>query len=105
MGVRERESYQTMAHAKQTRRVTPASSKTLMNILETLPGALFVVEDADTVVYTNAIAQAMSGALPEACIGNSFWRGASLQVTTTLYQAVRPTRQTLEPTEVEHCSP
>src|SRR5258708_26137244 len=105
MGVRERESYQTMAHAKQTRRVTPASSKTLMNILETLPGALFVVDDADAIVYANASAQAMTGALPEAFLGNSFWRGAPHLVTTALYQAVRTTRQTREPTEVEYCSP
>src|SRR5258708_4961919 len=56
-GVRERESYHHMASTKQTRRVTRRRSDTLLHILETLPGAVFVVDDADTIVYANASAQ------------------------------------------------
>src|SRR5260370_41994810 len=47
MGTRERERYHRMSNAKQTRRVTPASSETLLHILETLPGALLVVDDTE----------------------------------------------------------
>src|SRR5258708_15207743 len=94
-----------MSNAKQTWRATPASSDTLMNILETLPGALFVVDDTETIVYANASAQAMTGAPPEAFVGNSFWRCAPQLVSPSLYQAVLKTRQTREPTEVEYRSP
>src|SRR5258708_22298182 len=94
-----------MSNAKQTWRATPASSDTLMNILETLPGALFVVDDTETIVYANASAQAMTGAPPEAFVGNSFWRCAPQLVSPSLYQAVLKARQTREPTEVEYRSP
>src|SRR5258708_35768469 len=105
MGVHERDSYRTMSHTKQTSRVTPASSETLIRIFETLPDALFVVDDADTIVYANARAQAMPGATPEELRGNPFWRSAPHLVSTALYQAVLTTRQTQEPTEVEYASP
>src|SRR5258708_19686714 len=74
-------------------------------MLETLPGALFVVDDSDTIVYANASAQAMLGATPEAFVGNSFWRCAPHLVSTALYQAVRTTRETQERTAVEYVSP
>src|SRR5258708_17509535 len=45
-GVRERDRYHHMSNAKQTRRVTPASRDTLLHMLETLPDAFFVVDDA-----------------------------------------------------------
>src|SRR5258706_6416804 len=94
MGVRERESYRTMSHSKQTSRVTPASSETLIRMLETLPDALFVVDDADTIVYANARAQAMLGATREELCGKSLWRCAPQLVSTSLYQAVQQPRQT-----------
>src|SRR5258708_1004563 len=94
-----------MSNAKQTKRVTPASSETLLTMLETLPGALFVVDDADTIVYANASAQTLTGAPPQDCLGNPFWRCAVQLVSTALYQAVRKTRQSREPTEVEYRSP
>ena len=105
MGVHERDSYRTMSHTKQTSRITPASSETLVRILETLPDALFVVDDADTIVYANASAQAMTGATREELRGNPFWPSAPQLVSTALYQAVLKTRQTREPTEVEYRSP
>ncbi|EFH85308.1 PAS domain S-box protein [Ktedonobacter racemifer] len=94
-----------MSNAKQTRRVTPASSDTLLTILETLPDAFFVVDDATTIVYTNASAQAMLGATREELCGTSLWRGAPHLVSPSLYQAVRKTRQTREPTNVAYVSP
>ena len=54
--VRERDSYCTMPNAKRTKPITPASHETLMNILEALPGSLFFVDDATTIVYANASA-------------------------------------------------
>src|SRR5258708_16008657 len=94
-----------MSNAKQTKRVTLPSCETLLHILETLPDALFVVDDAGMIVYANASAQAMLGATPEAWRGNSFWRCASHLVSTSLYQAVQKTKETREPTEVEYVSP
>ena len=94
-----------MANRKQTERVIRASRKTLITILETLPGALFFIDDAGTIVYANASAQAMTGATPEALRGNSFWRCTPQLVSTSLYQAVRKTKQTRALTEVEYVSP
>ncbi len=94
-----------MSHTKQTRRLTPASSETLLTLLETLPGAFFFLNDSDTIVYANARAQAMTGATLEELRGNPFWPSAPQLVSTALYQAVLRTRQTREPTEVEYGSP
>ncbi|GHO78211.1 hypothetical protein KSD_59820 [Ktedonobacter sp. SOSP1-85] len=94
-----------MSTPKRTERVTPASSETLLTMLETLPGALFVVDDTETIVYANASAQAMLGATPEAYLGSSFWRCATPLVSIALYQAVRKTRQTRTLTEVQYVSP
>src|SRR5258708_17007129 len=105
MGYVKGRATRTMSNAKQTRRVTPASSETLLTILETLPGALFVVDDTETIVYANASAQAMLGATREDLFGKSLWRCAPHLVSPSLYQAVRKTRQTREPTEVEYVSP
>ncbi len=70
-----------MSHTKQTRRVTPASSETLLTLLETLPSALFVVDDAATIVSANASAQALIGGPPEEIIGKPlahilWWSGS-----------------------------
>ncbi len=94
-----------MSHTKQTRRLTPASSETLLTMLETLPGAFFFLNDSDTIVYANAQAQVITGATREELHGNPFWRSAPHLVSTALYQAVLKTRQTQEPTEVEYGSP
>src|SRR5258708_11422978 len=104
-GICERDSYRSMSNAKQTKRLPRASRETLLHILETLPGALFVIDDAGMIVYANASAQAMTGATPEAFRGNSFWRCAPQLVSTSLYQAVQKTKQTREPSEVEYRSP
>ncbi len=94
-----------MSNTKQTRRLTPASSDTLLTMLETLPGAFFFLNDTDTIVYANARAQVITGATREELRGNPFWRSAPHLVSTALYQAVLKTRQTQEPTEVEYGSP
>ncbi|GHO63519.1 hypothetical protein KSC_024110 [Ktedonobacter sp. SOSP1-52] len=91
-----------MSNPKLTKRLMPASSETLLTMLETLPGALFVVDDADTIVYANASAQDITGTPPEEYLGNSFWRCAPQLVSTALCQAVMEARQTQEPTEVEY---
>jgi PAS domain S-box-containing protein len=94
-----------MSHTKQTNHITPASRETLIRILETLPDTLFVVDDADTIVYANARARIITGATREDVWDKSFWRCAPQLVSTSLYQAVLKTRQTREPTEVEYRSP
>ncbi|GHO62738.1 hypothetical protein KSC_016300 [Ktedonobacter sp. SOSP1-52] len=94
-----------MSNTKQTKRLTPGSRETLLTILETLPDAFFVVDDAETIMYANASAQAITGAPPEECLGNRFWRYAPQLVSPSLYQAMRRTRQTKEPNEVEYWSP
>src|ERR1700724_198053 len=94
-----------MSHTNQSSRLTPASCETLMRMLETLPDAVFVVDDADTIVYANARAQAMPGATREDVCGTSLWRCAPHLVSTSLYQAVQKTKQTREPTDVEYRSP
>ncbi|GHO60544.1 hypothetical protein KSB_90190 [Ktedonobacter robiniae] len=81
------------------------SRETLLSTLETLPDALFVVDDATTIVYANASAQTMLGASREQFLGNPFWRGAPQLVSPSLYQAVQKTRQTRAPSEVEYVSP
>jgi PAS domain S-box-containing protein len=94
-----------MSNAKNTERLTRASHETLITLLETLPGALFVVDDADTIIYANASAQTLTGAPPEAFLGNSFWGCAPQLVSAALYQAVLKTRKTREPMKVEYVSP
>ncbi|GHO80289.1 hypothetical protein KSD_80600 [Ktedonobacter sp. SOSP1-85] len=94
-----------MPNTKQPKRVTPASSETLLTLLETLPGALFVIDDDATIVHANASAQVMLGATREDICGNSLWCCAPQLVSTSLYQAVLRARQTRKLTEVEYCSP
>jgi PAS domain S-box-containing protein len=94
-----------MWNTTQTKRVTPASRDTLFTILETLPGAFFVLDETDTVMYANASAQTMLDATPEALHGHSFWRAAPQLVSAALYQAVQQTRQTRASTEVQYRSP
>ena len=94
-----------MIKTPQTKHSTRRRNKTLLTLLETLPGALFLVDDATTIVYANASVQTMLGASREQLLGSPFWRGAPQLVSPSLYQAVLKTRQTQEPTEVEYWSP
>jgi PAS domain S-box-containing protein len=104
MGIRERENYDRMSNAKQTQGDTLASREALITMIETLPGALFFIDDTNTIVYANARAQGITGATPEELRGNPFWRSAPHLVSTALYQAVLKTWQAQEPTEVEYAS-
>src|SRR5215469_8521439 len=65
VGISERENYDRMSNAKQTGCDTLESRETLLTMLETLSGALFFIDDTDTIVYANARAQAMTGATRE----------------------------------------
>ncbi|EFH88104.1 PAS domain S-box protein [Ktedonobacter racemifer] len=94
-----------MSNAKQTKRVTPGSRETLLHMLETLPDAVFVVDDTETIVYANASAQTLSRTTREEVCGTSLWCGAPHLVSPSLYQAVHKAKQTREPTEVEYVSP
>ena len=94
-----------MFNPQSSEYITLTSRDTLLSILERLPGALFFVDDAATIVYANASAQTMTGASREQLLGSPFWRGAPQLVSPSLYQAVLKTRQTQEPTEVEYWSP
>jgi len=94
-----------MSDSTQNRRLTPASSETLFTLLETLPGALFIIDDAATIIYANVSAQAFTGTTGEDVCGKPLWRGAPQLGSTLLYQAVQQTRQTRALTEVEYLSP
>jgi len=94
-----------MSNAKQTECDTLAWRETLITMVEALSGALFFIDDTETIVYANASAQVITGATLEELRGNPFWRSAPQLVSTALYQAVLKTRQTQEPTEVEYVSP
>ncbi|GHO56722.1 PAS domain S-box protein [Ktedonobacter robiniae] len=93
-----------MLKTRHITRLTPESHETLLTILETLPGALFVLDDASIILYANASAQALLGATPETLVGNSFWRCAPQLVSTALYQAIQKTKQTRALTEVQYVS-
>ncbi|GHO61138.1 histidine kinase [Ktedonobacter sp. SOSP1-52] len=93
-----------MLKTRHITRLTPESHETLLTILETLPGALFVLDDASIIIYANASAQALLGATPETLVGNSFWRCAPQLVSTALYQAIQKTKQTRALTEVQYVS-
>src|SRR5258708_2908812 len=58
-----------MSNAPSTERLTRASRETLLTILETLPAALFFLDDSGTIVDANASTQALIGATPEEVIG------------------------------------
>jgi PAS domain S-box-containing protein len=80
-------------------------SEMLHTLLETLPGALFVVDGTATIMYANASAQTLTGATPEQLVGTPLWRGALQMVSIALYQAIKKTKQTRAPTEVEYALP
>lgn len=79
------------------RRVIRRRNDTLLTILEALPGALFVVDDAATIVYANASVQAMLGATRVEVCGQSLWRCAPHLVSTPLYQAIQKARRRKQP--------
>src|SRR5260221_14408978 len=90
-----------MSNAKQTECDTLAARETLNTMVETLSGALFFIDDTQTIVYANARAQVITAATLAELRGNPFWRSAPHLVSTELYQAVLKTTKTQEPTEVE----
>jgi PAS domain S-box-containing protein len=94
-----------MSNAKQTRRVTSESSKALLHMIETLPDAVFVIDNTETIVYANASAQTLTGTKREEVCGTSLGRAAPHLVSTSLYQAVQKAKQTREPTDVAYMSP
>lgn len=94
-----------MLNASKAGRLTPGEGEALLHFLEMLPGAFFVIDGTETIVYANASAQVMTDAPLEALRGHSFWCGAPQLVSAVLYQAMRTTRRTREPTEVEYVSP
>jgi PAS domain S-box-containing protein len=81
MGPWERESYHHMSNAQFAERLTRASRETLLTILETLPAALFFLDDSGTIVGANASTQALAGAPPEEITGKplaqTLWRSGS----------------------------
>ncbi|WP_420799349.1 PAS domain S-box protein [Ktedonospora formicarum] len=93
-----------MLKTRHITRLTPESHETLLTILETLPGALFVLDDASIIIYANASAQALLGTTPETLVGNSFWGCAPQLVSTALYQAIQKTKQTRALTDVQYVS-
>jgi PAS domain S-box-containing protein len=74
-----------MPNPKPTERLTPALSEMLLTLLKTLPGALFVVDDAATIVYANVSAQTLTEATREELLGKPLWRGAPHLMSTALY--------------------
>src|SRR5258707_15448797 len=104
-GICERDNYHSMSNAKQTRRLPRALREMLITMLETLPGALFVGDDAGMIIYANARAQPLTGGTAERFVGTTLWRGAPRLVSPSLYQAMLKTKETREPTEVQYRSP
>ncbi|GLV61102.1 hypothetical protein KDH_79190 [Dictyobacter sp. S3.2.2.5] len=94
-----------MALDKRTRGVTSASRDTLIQILETLPDALYVIDSDARIVYANERAQVLAGSSREHIYGKVLWRHVPQLTSPALYQAVQKTMQTREPTEVAYISP
>ncbi len=94
-----------MSNTKHTKPVIPASSEVLLHLLETLSGALFVVDDDARIIYANAGARALAGATQEEVLGTSLWRCVPSLISTSLYQAVQKIKHTHEPTDVAYVSP
>ncbi|GHO41915.1 PAS domain S-box protein [Ktedonospora formicarum] len=84
--------------------LTHTSQCALLNMFEHLPDALYCIDDAETIVYVNARAQTITRVPQEQLLGQPFWHSVPQLMSATLYQAVRKTRQTQEPTEVEYWS-
>jgi len=103
-GLCEMECYPHMSDARQSRHVAFASRGTLLQILETLPGPLFVVDDAATIVYMNTYAQSMLETTSEEVYGTSLWRCAPQLVGLVLYQAIQQVQQSRELTDVAYVS-
>ena len=101
----KREIDRIMLNTQQTTPLTPALGETLLTLLETLPDAFFVVDDAVTIVYANASAQTITAATRKDLLGKPLWRGAPQLVSTMLYQAIQKATQTRAPTQVEYASP
>jgi PAS domain-containing protein len=78
-----------MSNAKQTECDTLEPRETLITMIETLSGAVFFIDDAETIVYANGSAQVITGATLEELRGNPFWRSAPQLVSTALYSANR----------------
>jgi PAS domain S-box-containing protein len=93
-----------MSNEKKTKHTTPMARLTPTSILETLPQALFFVDDATTILYGNARAQTMIGTTSEELCGNSFWHCAPQLVSTSLYQAMSKAKQTRALTNVQYVS-
>ncbi|GHO63402.1 hypothetical protein KSC_022940 [Ktedonobacter sp. SOSP1-52] len=76
-----------------------------MTILDTLPDAVFFLDETEAIVYMNAQAQTIIEATPQDVLGKSFWRSVPQLVCTSLYQAMLKMKQTQTPTEVQYISP
>lgn len=93
----ERDNSRIMFNAQYTRRRIRASHETPVSFLETLPGALFFIDNSETIIYANASAQALTGARPEQTIGRPLaqtlrWSDSSIdyeQFRAALAQASR----------------
>src|SRR5215472_6424623 len=83
----------------------PTEHDTLLDNLETLPGALFLLDDSGAIVYANTSACALARATREELHGTPFWRSAPQLMSPALSQALLMSRETQEPTEVEYASP
>ncbi|GHO41875.1 PAS domain-containing sensor histidine kinase [Ktedonospora formicarum] len=94
-----------MSNSKPIKSLTSVSHETPLTLLETYPGALFFLDEAEKIVYANTSTQTMLGVSPETLVGNSFWCNVPQLVSPSLYLAVQKTKQTRAPTEVEYVSP
>lgn len=77
----------------------------LLSTLATLPGALFVVDEAGVIIYASANTQMLTGAAPEAVSGQVLWRCVPQLVSTSLYQAMLRARRTHQPLNIAYASP
>lgn len=94
-----------MRHTRHPENILFASKRYFLNLLETLPDALFFVDGQHKIVYANATAATRVGATKRELLGRSLWQSAPHLVSLELDRALVWARQTHEPLQVEYRSP
>src|SRR5690348_16182143 len=77
----------------------------LLDLLDTLPDALFIVNDEQRIQYANAAAEKRTGTLQQDLIGNSLWQSAPYISSWELHQALTQVIHQRRPLSIEYCSP
>jgi PAS domain S-box-containing protein len=95
---------QAMFHTERLEKNCLLSSSSFLHGLETLPDALFFLDEQQKILYANLAAAEEVGISQQALPGGSFWRCAPHLVSLKLYRALRQTYLTRLPLHVEYYS-